>query len=224
MFLWSMKNIFIEEIREKLKGELAGQEAQYKMTHAVRRTYKPAPDNARIACVMCLFYEKNDEPHIVFIQRTSKNPNDRHGGQIGFPGGKEEEYDESHEAAARRETEEEIGVKGSDIDVLGALTPLYIPVSNFQVYPFVGYLNYEPIFDLQVEEVDAILEIPYSHFLKKEIRKKKDMRFSENVILKDVPFFDLGEHVLWGATAMMMSDLLETLASKKSLEIQQKLL
>jgi len=204
-----MKNEFIEDIRQKLQGELPGQEAQFKMTHAVRRSYKPAPADARIACVMCLFYEKNDQPHVAFIQRTSKNPNDRHGGQIGFPGGKEEESDRSHEAAARRETEEEIGIKGADIDVLGALSSLYIPVSNFQVYPFVGYLDYEPKFNRQVEEVDAILEIPFSTFFKKEARKTKDMRFSENVILKDVPYFDLGEHVLWGATAMMMSELVE---------------
>ncbi len=206
-----MKNKFIEEIREKLKGELPGQAAQYKMSHVVRRTYKPAPDDARVACVMNLFYEKNGEPHIAFIQRTSKNPNDRHGGQIGYPGGKAEAEDQSHEDTARRETEEEIGVKGADIDVLGALTPLYIPVSNFQVYPFVGYLDYEPVFNRQVEEVDAILEIPLARLLKDEIRMTKDMRFSENVILKDVPYFDLGGHVLWGATAMMISELLDVI-------------
>lgn len=204
-----MKDNFIEEIREKLKGDLPGQAAQYKMTHAVRRSSKPAPADARIACVMCLFYEKNEEPHIAFIQRTSKNPNDRHGGQIGFPGGKAEDFDVSHEATARRETEEEIGVKGSDIDVLGALTPLYIPVSNFQVYPFVGYLDYEPTFKRQVEEVDAVLEIPFSTFQDEAVRMTKDMNFSENIVLKDVPYFDLGEHALWGATAMMMSEVVE---------------
>jgi len=118
--------------------------------------------------------------------------------------------DNSHEETALRETEEEIGIKGADIDVLGALTPLYIPVSNFQVYPFVGYLNSEPKFNRQVEEVDAILEIPFSTFLKEENRKEKDMKFSENVILKKVPYFDLGEHTLWGATAMMMSEVVET--------------
>lgn len=202
-----MKNEFIENIREQLQKELPGQEAQFKMTHAVRRTYKPAPEDARVACVMCLFYEKNNEPHVAFIQRTSKNTNDRHAGQIGLPGGKAEESDSSHEETARRETEEEIGIKGVDIDVLGALTPLYIPVSNFQVYPFIGYLDYKPAFNRQVEEVDDILEIPFSTLLKKENRQTKDMRFGENVILKDVPYFDLGEHVLWGATAMMMSEV-----------------
>ena len=122
-----MKNEFIEDIRQKLQGELPGQEAQYKMTHAVRRTYKPAPDDARVACVMALFYEKNEEPHITFIQRTSKNPNDRHGGQIGFPGGKSEEEDSSHEETARRETEEEVGVKGTDIDISVSYTHLTLP-------------------------------------------------------------------------------------------------
>lgn len=199
---------FIENIRTLLKAKLPGQAAQYQMSHVVRRSYAPAPADARIACVMCLFYEKNNEPHIVFIRRTAKNPNDRHGGQIGFPGGKEEDFDESHEAAARRETQEEVGVIGEDIDVLGALSPLYIPVSNFLVYPFVGYLDYEPVWIPQEAEVDEILEVPFSLFLKEDVRQLRDMRFSENIVLKDVPYFNLDGQVLWGATAMMMSEFL----------------
>ena len=67
-----MKNEFIEDIRQKLKGELPGREAQYEMSHAIRRNYKSAPEDARIACVMCLFYEKNGEPHISLFNEPLK--------------------------------------------------------------------------------------------------------------------------------------------------------
>ena len=206
-----MTHTFINKVREKLQNDLPGVEAQYKMTHAVRRTYAPAPPDARTAAVMCLFYEKNDEPYLVFIRRTSSNPNDNHGGQIAFPGGKSEEEDADYASTALRETEEEIGLPTADIEVLGALTPLYIPVSNFQVYPFVGYLRHVPKFIPQETEVEEILEIPYSLFLDKGIRKLKDIRVRDNMTLKDVPYFALGDRVLWGATAMMMSELLEVL-------------
>lgn len=207
---------FIANIRAELQKDLPGKQAHDKMTHVIRRSVKSAPADARVACVMCLFYEKEGVPHVVFIQRTSKNPKDRHGGQIGFPGGKSEESDVNLEATARRETQEEVGINGADIEILGELSPLYIPVSNFQVYPFVGYLNYDPVWIPQEAEVDAILEIPFSMFLKEDVRKQTDMSFSDNITLKRVPYFDLGGHVLWGATAMMMSELLELTAESSA--------
>ncbi len=200
---------FLTDLKEKLAGDLPGQAAQHKMSHPVRRLAQPAPATARKAGVLCLFYEKNDEPYVVFIQRTSSNSNDRHGGQIAFPGGKAEESDADMTATALRETEEEIGIPAADIDILGALTPLYIPVSDFRVFPFVGYVDYAPTFVPQEAEVAAVLEIPFSLLQDKISRKVKDMRFSENIIMKDMPYFDLQGYTLWGATAMMMSELLE---------------
>ena len=146
---------------------------------------------------------------MILIQRVSSNPNDRHGGQIGFPGGKQEESDKSLEMTAIRETEEEIGIKGNDVQVLGNLTELYIPVSNFLVYPYVGYLSYTPEFKRQETEVNLILEVPFAHFLDPSIRQVIDLQVRKNITLKNVPYFNINGKVLWGATAMMMSELVE---------------
>lgn len=207
---------FIENLKQQLQEELPGRDAQYRMSHIIRKINdKPAPEDARVACVMSLFYQKDDAPYLTFIQRTSKNVQDHHRGQIGFPGGKLETSDPTYEAAALRETEEEVGVNANDIKVLGELTPLYIPISNFLVHVFVGYVDYVPDWKLQEEEVDAVIEVPYSLFQNKENWKQKDMRIRENVTLRNVPYFDLGQHTLWGATAMMMNELFEV-AERKS--------
>ena len=200
----------ISNIKERLTQTLPGIDAQYKMTHAVRKNYMEAPANARIACVNILLYPKNGELHIVFIERAKNdNPNDQHSGQMSFPGGKLDPEDESHLAAALREANEEVGVIMEDIQSLGALTELYIPVSNFRVFPFVGYLDYTPTFIPQESEVHYIVEVPLEYFRDVSIVKKIDMKFGKNITLKGVPYYDIDDKVLWGATAMMMSEFLE---------------
>jgi 8-oxo-dGTP pyrophosphatase MutT (NUDIX family) len=151
---------FIQEISNKLAQPLPGREAQYRMAHVVRTTYQAPPTDARIASVLALFYPKNDEWHLVFIERAASHPGDRHAGQISFPGGKKEPQDQVLSDTALREAEEEIGVRASDIQLLGGLTDLYIPVSNFQVHPFVGWLDYTPEFSPQESEVAAVIEVP----------------------------------------------------------------
>ena len=207
---------FIDDLKEKFQNPLPGHTAQDLMSHATRKFYKKPPEDARIACVLALFYPKNKmeggkEWNMVLIERESSNPNDRHGGQISFPGGKLEEDDESLEAGALREAEEEVGVKAKEIEILGALTELYIPVSNFLVYPFVGYLDYEPMFVPQVSEVRSVVEVPISHLQNETTRKRKDLKAGKNITIKGVPYFDVNGHVVWGATAMILSELLEIL-------------
>jgi 8-oxo-dGTP pyrophosphatase MutT (NUDIX family) len=204
---------FIRDIETKLQAPLPGLAAHYKMSHVTRKYYREPPDDARIACVLALFYPKNEDSHIVFIERDSSNPNDRHKGQISFPGGKYEEFDLSFEKGALREAEEEIGVNSKDIKVLGALTELYIPVSNFLVYPFVGFMDYRPEFVPQIGEVQSIIEVPFEEFKKPDIIRKTNLKVSQNMTLKDVPYFNLNGRTLWGATAMMMSELLEVIES-----------
>ncbi|MEM1214304.1 MAG: CoA pyrophosphatase [Bacteroidota bacterium] len=200
---------FPAQLQERLADPLPGQVAQYEMASADRRLAVPPSADARQAGVMALFYPKAGEWHLVFIQRTSSHPNDRHGGQIGFPGGKEEPTDENMAATALREVEEEIGVPQGDIELLGALSQLYIPVSNFLVFPYVGLVRSgRPNFQPQPSEVAAILEVPFSIFLDTSRRKRTDIQVTERITLKNIPYFDLpGQHVLWGATAMMMSEL-----------------
>ena len=169
-----------------------------------------APVGARQAAVLLALFPKDGEWHIVFIERNASD-RDHHGGQISFPGGKAEPTDGSMLATALREAEEEVGIGAGQVNVLGGLTELYIPVSNFQVHPFLGYLEAAPSYQLQLEEVNAVIEAPLSHFRQPGVRQVTDIRINAQITLKNVPYFDLHGRVLWGATAMMLNELLEIL-------------
>lgn len=199
---------FIEKIGKQLERPLPGVEAQYRMATAFRYNRMPAPPTAVKAGVLALFYPKAGKWHIVLIERTSRHAEDRHSGQISFPGGRHEPSDPSMEYTALRETEEEVGVDAAQIKLLGKLTELYIPVSNFLVHPYVGFTEQHPGFNPQPDEVAAILEVPFEHFLTDRNLRKKDMTLRDNLLLRNVPYFDIHGKVLWGATAMMMSELL----------------
>ena len=196
----------IKKIKQKLRQPLPGTKAQLEMAPHLRKVYDFAPKNATIACVLILLFPKNDEWHFVLIQRAP-HEKDRHSGQISFPGGRLEESDASLEYGALREAEEEVGVDKKEIEILGRLTELYIPVSNFLVHPFVGFLEKTPEWTAQPSEVESVLEIPIADLLNKEKRKKVDMKVRNNIILKDTPYFDFDGKVVWGATAMMLNEL-----------------
>lgn len=199
---------FIQRLADKLQQPLPGRDVQYKMAHASRQPDFPVPPHARQAAVLALFYPKAGEWHLVFIERDSSNPKDRHGGQISFPGGKYEEGDGTLANTALREAEEEIGVSAQKVELLGALTDLYIPVSNFQANPFVGFTRETPTFIPQEREVRAILEVPFPLLQQPEIVQTIDLQLAQNLILQRVPYFNLFGKVVWGATAMMLNELL----------------
>ena len=203
---------FIEELRERLARPLPGMEAQFKMAFArraeeLRRNPTPPPD-ARVACVLNLLHRHDGHWRTVLIQRT-ENPRDRHSGQVSFPGGRYEESDGDLVNVALRETHEEVGVSPLQVEVLGRLTELYIPVSNFVVHPFVGVLLGPADFSLQAGEVEAILTPPLHLFAQPENRKITDLTVAQGVTLKGVPYFDVEGRVVWGATAMILSEFLE---------------
>jgi 8-oxo-dGTP pyrophosphatase MutT (NUDIX family) len=201
-------DLFIENLSRRLQAPLPGPEAQYRLAHAVRRPLGPPPAHAREASVLALFYPHAGEWHLVLIERASTHADDRHGGQIGFPGGRVEPTDPSLEYAALREAEEEVGAPAADIRLLGRLTELYIPVSNFLVHPFVGWLDHQPRFRRQASEVNAILEVPYATFRDLSNFRHTDLQLTPRILLREVPYFAVGEKVVWGATAMMISELL----------------
>jgi 8-oxo-dGTP pyrophosphatase MutT (NUDIX family) len=164
--------------------------------------------NPKTAAVMMLFYPKDGMAHLVLIVRNSYKG--VHSSQIAFPGGKYEEEDLNFEQTALRETHEEIGVHPSKIKVLKAFTQLYIPPSNFMVYPFLGISKEEISFRPDPKEVAGIIELPLSVFLSNSIivHSKITTSYASSV---EVPAFKIEDHIVWGATAMMLSELKEVL-------------
>ncbi|HND88046.1 MAG TPA: CoA pyrophosphatase [Saprospiraceae bacterium] len=205
----AMHDPFIAHLRQQLLQPLPGRDAQYRMA-SLRRLQElgavPAPPaDARVACVLHLLHRQEQEWRTVLIERTH-NPNDRHSGQISFPGGRYEPADGSLEEVALREAEEEIGISRDQVEMLGRLTELYIPVSNYVVHPFVGLLHGPARFSAQPGEVAQVLTPALSAFYE---FKRKDISLHSGMILPDVPFFDVQGRAVWGATAMILSEFLE---------------
>ena len=164
--------------------------------------------NPRKAAVMMLFYPKKTQTHLVLIQRNAYPG--VHSSQIAFPGGKVELEDETFTHTALRETQEEIGIASDQIQVVRAFTEVYIPPSNFMVYPFLGLSHEELSFTPDPEEVAGIIELPLVHFLDENnvVSQRMDTSYSKAI---EVPAFKIQDHYVWGATAMMLSELKETL-------------
>ena len=164
--------------------------------------------NPRIAAVMMLLYPKKDKTHLVLIVRNAYNG--VHSSQIAFPGGKYENTDLDFRETALRETHEEIGVSPDKIEVIKDFTPMYIPPSNFLVHPFLGISHEELSFYPDIREVAAIIELPLSVFLSDEIIIEATLSTSyANDVL--VPAFNIQNHIVWGATAMILSELRDVL-------------
>lgn len=165
-------------------------------------------DSAKRAAVMMLFYPKDGVTHLVLIVRNSYPG--VHSSQIAFPGGKVEEMDLDLQETALRETFEEIGISSDTINVIRSFSSIYIPPSNFLVYPFMGVSTSELKFVLQEEEVAGIIEMPVSMLLDDSIIAQKILDTSYAKAMK-VPVFQIQEHAVWGATAMMLSELKDVL-------------
>ena len=164
--------------------------------------------NPRIAAVMMLLYPKNKETHLVLIVRNAYEG--VHSSQIAFPGGKYEIFDISYEATALRETQEEVGILSEKIEIVKEFSPMYIPPSNFLVHPFLGISHDELSFYPDVREVADIIELPLSVFLDDEIIMEATLStsYGSNIL---VPAFNIQNHIVWGATAMILSELREVL-------------
>ena len=202
---------WISELSEKLQtGHLPGVKAHEELA-AFKYKLQPAPDTHKKAGVMGLLFPAERGWSICFIQRPTRNPNDPHSGQISFPGGRMEESDENIWQTAIRETEEEIGVPSPSIQKIGSLSSLYIPVSDFLVFPYIGYTKETPQFTLQESEVSGIITPPVKHLLEDGVIKFKDLTVRNNIQLKSVPHFYLDDYVIWGATAMMLNEFRLTL-------------
>lgn len=202
---------FIDDLRSKLQAEiLPGLEAQMKMAPPVRTRNMQVPDDVRLGAVMILIFEIDKKWNTVLIRRTKDGHT--HSGQISFPGGKKDATDPDLIYTALRECEEEIRVKRKDVEVLGTLTPLYIPPSNFLVTPVIGHIKELQNYKASEREVQEIIQTPLELLFWDETKTHKEvMRSDDNTIPMKAPVYLLAEDiVIWGATAMMISEL-ETL-------------
>lgn len=164
--------------------------------------------NPKEAAVTMLFYPKNKETHLVLIVRNSYEG--VHSAQIAFPGGKFEPEDVDFQTTALRETEEEIGISRDKIEIVKAFSSLYIPPSNFMVYPFLGICKEEIQFVPDPAEVAAIIELPLKVFRDDRILTIENLSTSYASLI-EVPAFKIDDHIVWGATAMMLSELRDVL-------------
>lgn len=202
----------IESLQQRiLTGSLPGSLSHIGMAHAVRKVEPPTdPRTTKNAAVLMTLFEKSpNDWHMIFIRRASSHQKDKHAGQIGFPGGKVEAGDPDLMFTALREAEEETSIDLSAVDVLGALSPLYITVSKFLVHPYLAYSWRKPVLTPQESEVEEILELPLAHFLDLSNRHDTRIRLQEGIILNHVPSFEVMGHTIWGATAMILNELLD---------------
>jgi 8-oxo-dGTP pyrophosphatase MutT (NUDIX family) len=210
-----LATFMIEDIRRAMVGTLPGMAGQIKMAPSppTRKFNRwDRPDNCREAGVLLLLYPHTTngsapELHIALIRRP-EYPG-AHSGQISFPGGRRENG-ETLQATSLRETREEIGVLPETLEIIGQLSSLYTPPSNFCIYPFVAFSSTRPIFQLDSREVAELVEAPLSLFFNPVICREETWYF-ENYGERQVPFFNVFGHKVWGATAMMLSEFLTLL-------------
>ena len=160
------------------------------------------PKDSKTASVLMLFYpDNNNETRLVLMLRNKYKG--VHSNQISLPGGKVDRLDKSLKDTALRETYEEIGLHRDDIEIVGELSSVYIPPSNFNVFPFVGYSSKTPKFLPDSKEVSLILSPKLSYILGMEIVESV---VEVNNSKQKVPSFLIDNHILWGATAIMIHE------------------
>lgn len=202
-------NALVDLLSTRLKQPLPGHDAHVTMAPRYstrRKELSVRGKDCRHAGVLAALLHEHGETKIVLTVRR-KDLQD-HAGQISFPGG-QQENDETLRETALREAEEEIGLPPASVHLLGVLTPLYIPPSNFCVHPYVGAVYEPPPLRPTDEEVQRVLRVPLSRLLDPKTRTEEPWTLHGTVV--DVPFYDLDGVAVWGATAMMLAELLSVI-------------
>lgn len=196
-----------ERLRHRLSKPLPGDPAHAQVSHQERKDFfskNRVPDDAVSSSVLIMLYMDGDEIRFPLIRRAVDGH--VHSGQIGLPGGRRDESDEDAADTALRELEEEIGVDRNSIELLGQLSELYIPPSNFNVHPYVGVHRGSPVFTTDPREVDHVIEAGLSEFfLPENLKQQRILLRSGREI--DTPAFVYKGYTVWGATAMMLNEL-----------------
>lgn len=202
---------FLQFVPQIIAAELPALAAHVKMAPLERIISKPNSadsQSTRTAAVLMLCYPKNGKTHLVLIVRNEYKG--VHSAQIAFPGGKYEEEDLDFSVTALREAYEEIGIHPSQVEIIKPYTQVYIPPSNFMVHPFLGVCHQEINFIPDPKEVAKIIELPIATLLNESIVMETEIPTSDTSSIS-ISAFSIDDHIVWGATAMMLSELKEVL-------------
>ncbi|OSZ82460.1 hypothetical protein CAP35_04100 [Chitinophagaceae bacterium IBVUCB1] len=197
----------ITKLQHRLQQPLPGLAAQNNMAARVRELPAELPADAKQSAVLALLFPKNEALNLLLIKRVADGK--AHSGQISFPGGRRDDTDDGLQHTALRETQEEVGIAPDKIQVLGALTSLYIPVSYSNVFPFLGYTHTLPQYVLSANEVQYTLEVPLHDFFapERKIVTHITPEAFPHITLKAPAYQWNDNHLIWGATAMIIAEL-----------------
>lgn len=202
----------IERLSLNLNLPLPGMMAHKKMAASTRFALPVGPnDFTRKSAVLILFYPEAHEIKIPFILRPPYDGT--HGGQVAFPGGRIEKTDENLTRTALREAQEEIGIRTTDVQIIGHLSELYIPPSNFLVQPVIGYMSSKPVFYPDPREVETVFEVSFEELINPD--NISDHQLDIKGIKVNAPTYTFQNQKIWGATAMMIAELLMVIQSSK---------
>lgn len=199
-----------DKLSKRLEYPLPGLEAQRQMSARLKNknVNLEARQGSREGGVLILLYPNKRRVQLPLMQRP---PYDGvHGGQISFPGGKREPQDHDLIQTALREAEEEIGIDPEKVQIIGTLSKLFITASNFKVLPVVGFTEQKPDFIPEPKEVIKIIETDLNTITQRKFKKEKEI-IVRNYYKLQAPYYDVKGHVVWGATAMILSEFEEIL-------------
>lgn len=197
----------IEDIRGALLHDFRpGEDAHRTMmsyNRALAKDARKMDPPPKESAVLFLIYSHHNEPHTIFMERPQNQG--VHSGQLSFPGGKKEGQEDTLHTALR-ETREELGFDTNAVEIIGELSELYIPPSNFLVQPYIGYMASLPDLQPNPAEVRSVLQFPVQQLLEQPLDRKQSVFIPRYNATIEVPYFDIHGKTLWGATAMMIAE------------------